>query len=324
MAKKIVTIFGGSGFIGRYLVRALAPTGAVIRIASRSNNHTSLCKSMGEVGQIAIFPCNARDSQAVQEAISGSSAVVNLTGILYQRGRQTFDEIHRKGPACMASIAADAGVRTFVHISAIGANSQSRSLYSKSKGEGEVAVYNNFKDATIIRPSLVFGPEDDFFNRFAAYAQFLPALPLIGGGNTKFQPVHVCDVAQSIIWSLQNKEARGQIFELGGPRVATFRELMELLLATINRRRLLVPVPFWLSALGGDFIERLLALPAWAIPALTPAPPITLDQVRLMREDNIVSQGSLGFTAMGISPVSMETVLPSYLKRFHNRKLASR
>ena len=315
MAKKIVTIFGGSGFIGRYLVRALAPTGAAIRIASRSKNYTSLCKSMGEVGQIAIFPCNVRDSQGVQEAISGSSAVVNLTGILYQRGRQTFDEIHSKGPACMASIAADAGVKTFVHVSAIGANLESKSLYSKSQV---------FKDATIIRPSLVFGPEDDFFNRFAAYAQFLPALPLIGGGNTKFQPVYVCDVAQSIIWSLQNKKARGQIFELGGPRVATFRELMELLLATTARRRLLVPVPFWLSALGGNLTERLLALPARVIPALTPAPPITLDQVRLMREDNIVSRGSLGLVDMGISPVSMETVLPSYLKRFHNRKVASR
>jgi uncharacterized protein YbjT (DUF2867 family) len=324
MAKKIVTIFGGSGFIGRYLVRALAPTGAAIRIASRSANHASLCKSMGEVGQIAICSCNVRDKESIQEVISGSTAVVNLTGILYQRGLQNFDQIHREAPTHMASIAADAGVKTFVHISAIGANPKSVALYSKSKGEGEAEVRRVFRDATIIRPSLLFGPEDDFFNRFGAYSQFLPALPLIGGGNTKFQPVYVCDVAQSIIWSLQNKEARGQTYELGGPRVMTFKELMELLLKTIDRRRLLVPVPLWVSAVGGHLIESLFALPAKMMPALTPPPPLTLDQVRLMREDNIVSEESPSFADMGISPVSLETVLPSYLARFHNRVSAPR
>jgi len=316
MAQQVVTVFGGSGFLGRYVVRALAPTGAAIRIACRRQREAMICKSMGDVGQIAPVPCNIRDDASVAAAVAGANTVINLTGILYERGAQTFDAVHREGAARIAAAAGQAGVERLIHVSAIGADLGSDSAYARSKAAGEEAVREAFPGATIMRPGLVFGAEDEFFNRFAMYARLAPVLPLIGGGHTKFQPVYVCDVAQAIVRALADNGTRNEIFELGGPRVTTFRELMELLLSTIHRRRLLIPVPFWAATAKAALIEAGLALPAAVVPGLTPPPPLTVDQVRLLRRDNIVGGEAGTLADLDIVPVSMEAILPSYLCRF--------
>lgn len=316
MPREVVTVFGGAGFIGRYVVRALASNGATVKVACRRSSDASFCRAIGDVGQVVIAPCNVRDEESVRSTVEGSDKVVNLAGILYERGSQTFEQVHHQSAARIARAAADAGVEALVHVSAIGADHPGLSSYSKSKGAGEAAVRALFARAVIIRPSIVFGPEDDFFNRFAGYARVCPALPLIGGGNTKFQPVYVCDVADAISWALSRDKAAGRVFELGGPRLATFRELMELLLSFVSRERLLMPIPFGFGMVMAALGETLLSLPSYLAPGLTPAPILTRDQVRLLRQDNIVT-GKFGtFSDMGIAPVSMETILPSYLSRF--------
>jgi NADH dehydrogenase len=299
-----VTVFGGTGFVGRAVVRELARAGARVRVACRRPDEALRCKPMGDVGQIVPVAANVRDDGSVAAAIQGADAVINLVGILYEHGRQKFAAVHEEAPARVGRAARAAGVRRLVHFSALGADPASRSAYARSKAVGEAAVRAAFPGAIIFRPSVIFGPEDDFFNRFAGLARVLPALPLIGGGHTRFQPVYVGDVADAVIAALGMPDCAGRTFELGGPRIYSFRELMALMLAEIRRRRLLVPLPFWLAGLEAFFLE-------WM-----PKPPLTRDQVRLLRTDNVVAPGAAGFAELGISPTALEVILPTYLHRY--------
>ncbi len=296
-----ITVFGGSGFIGRHVVTRLAAQGWVIRVAVRDPVGAAFLKPMGNVGQIVPMRADLTDPAAIEAAVSGVQAVVNLVGILYERGRQRFGPVHGAAPARLAEIAAKAGVERFVHVSAIGADPRSASAYARSKAAGESGVRAAFPAATILRPSIVFGPEDSFFNRFGMMAKLLPALPLIGGGRTRFQPVYVGDVAAAVVRALDDPACRGATFELGGPQIYTFKELMQLLLATIGRKRLLVSLPFGLAQLQAAFLEWL------------PVPPLTRDQVRMLKYDNVVSPGAKGLGDLGITATPVEAILPSYL-----------
>ncbi|RMD60657.1 MAG: complex I NDUFA9 subunit family protein [Alphaproteobacteria bacterium] len=300
----VITIFGGSGFIGRHLVRRLARQGWVIRVAVRHPAAANFLKPLGDVGQIVPIRAPVQDEAAVRAAVAGARAVVNLVGVLYERGRQRFDEVHVRGAGRIAAAAAAAGAGRLVHVSAIGADPAAPAAYARSKAAGEVAVRAAFPDAVILRPSIVFGPEDDFFNRFAVMARLSPVLPLIGGGRTRFQPVYVGDVDDAIARCVASPRVAGRLFELGGPRVYTFRELMEILLREIRRRRLLVPVPFALAEAIAIFTEWL------------PEPPLTRDQVRLLRRDNVVADGAAGLVDLGIQPTALEVIIPTYLERY--------
>ncbi|HXV23522.1 MAG TPA: complex I NDUFA9 subunit family protein [Alphaproteobacteria bacterium] len=304
MAEKLATIFGGGGFIGRYLVQRLARAGWRIRVPARNPDAALFLKPLGDVGQIVPMAANIRDEPSVRRAVEGAGAVVNLVGILSESRRQSFDAVHRAGAGRIAHAAADLGAERLLHVSALGADPQSLSAYARSKAAGEAAVRGAFPDATIFRPSIVFGPEDDFFNRFARMARLLPALPLIGGGRTRFQPVYVGDVADALMAALADPKAKGQIYELGGPQTYSFRELMEILLVEIRRRRLLVPIPFPLAALQG------------ALLGLLPNPPLTRDQVKLLKRDNVVSGLFAGLVELGVRPTALEAVIPGYLDRF--------
>ena len=304
MAFSVVTVFGGAGFLGRSIVGELARQGAQVRVACRRPDEALRCKPMGDVGQVAPVAANIRDDSSVAAACDGADVVINLVGILYESGRQTFDAIHRDGAGRIARAAAAAGASQFVHVSAIGADPRAVSGYARSKGEGEQAVKAAFEKAVILRPSILFGPDDDFFNRFAAMARLSPILPLIGGGNTRFQPAYVGDVADAVVAALTTTGAAGRTYELGGPQTYSFKQLLELLLAVIDRKRFLVPVPFWAATAKAAFLE------------LLPVPPLTRDQVRLLRHDNVVTEGVAGFADLGISPTAPEVILPTYLARF--------
>ena len=304
MRNRRLCVVGGSGFIGRYVVKRLAAQGAVVSAVSRHASEARFLKPMGDVGQIALIDAGLADEAALAAALQGASAVVSSIGILYERGRQRFQLLHVDGPARLARLAAAAGARHFVHVSALSADARAASAYARSKAEGEAAVKAAFPGATILRPSLVFGPEDDFFNRFGAMARVAPALPLVGGGGTRFQPVYVGDVADAVIAALDRPEAAGKTYELGGPAVLSFRQLMELLLAEIGRRRLLVPVPFGPASLMAFFL------------GMMPRPMLTRDQVKLLRKDTVVTPGALGLGDLGISPTALALVLPTYLSRF--------
>ncbi|MEQ8176763.1 MAG: complex I NDUFA9 subunit family protein [Amphiplicatus sp.] len=313
MVGKLAVVFGGSGFIGRNTVRELAKRGWRVRVAVRRPHLAQHLKPMGVVGQIQLAQCNIRYRPSIAEALRGADAVVNLVGILSQNGPQKFGAVQTAGAVAVAELAATAGVKTFVQISAIGADAESDSLYARSKGEGEKTVRAAIPSATILRPSIVFGPEDKFFNKFAAMASLSPALPLIGGGHTRFQPVYVDDVADAICEALARPEAAGRTYELGGPRVYTFRELMELMLYETGRKRLLAPVPFALASLMGLAGEAVGALPFFD-------PPITRDQIKLLKSDNVVGasgeEGAGVIGDLGVSPASVEAILPTYMVRF--------
>jgi NADH dehydrogenase len=299
------TVLGGSGFIGRYIVQRLAAKGAVVAVVSRHARDAGFLRPLGDVGQIALIDAGLGDEARLAAALDGADAVVSSVGILYERGRQSFAAVHVHGPARLARLAQAAGVRRFVHISALAADIQSSSAYARSKAEGEAAVRAGFPGATILRPSVVFGPEDSFFNRFAALAIYLPALPLIGGGMTRFQPVYVGDVAAAVMAALTRPEAGGRIYQLGGPGIYTFRELMELMLREIRRRRALISIPFGLARFEAFFLEHLPGRPL-----------LTRDQVRLLEHDSIVQQGAPGLADLGISPTAVEPVLPTYLEAY--------
>ena len=299
-----VTVLGASGFIGRYIVKRLTPRGTVVAAVSRHATDAGFLRPMGDVGQVALLDAGFADEARLAAAVAGADAVICAAGILYERGRQRFDMVHHRGPALLARLAAAAGAKRFVHISAIGADAASSSAYARSKAAGEAAVRAAFPEATILRPSVVFGPEDEFFNRFAALARYAPALPLIGGGKTRFQPVYVGDVADAVVAALDRPAAMGATYELGGPEVLTFRELMELTLRETRRHRPLVSVPFGLAMLEAAFLEWL------------PRPPLTPDQVRMLRHDNIVAADAAGLVQLGIAPTTLEMVLPTYLDRF--------
>lgn len=300
----IVTVFGGSGFVGRYVVQRLASDGWTIRVAVRHPARASFLKPLGDIGQITPLCVPLQDAGAVAAAVSGADAVVNLVGVLFEGGRQRFQAVHAEGAGTVASAAAAAGVESLVHVSALGAAADSAAAYARSKAAGEAAVREAFPEAVILRPSVVFGPEDDFFNRFAEMARFSPALPLVGGGGTRFQPVYVGDVARAVVRALTDPGCSGKVYELGGPRVYTFKEILELLLETIGRKRLLVSLPFGLARLQATFLE------------LLPQPPLTRDQVALLRSDNVVSPGALGLGDLGIEPTAPEAVIPTYLDRY--------
>jgi len=299
-----VAVFGGSGFVGRYAVRALARTGHRIRVGVRRPARANFLLPMGHVGQIQIVKTDVADADSVARAMKGAEATVNLVGILYESGGRRFQSLHAEAAGTIAAAAKHEGVRALVHVSALGADAQSSSSYARTKAEGEARLREAWPAAAILRPSIVFGPEDDFFNRFAALARLLPALPLIGGGRTRFQPVYVGDVAEAIAICVRDPATQAQTYELGGPRIYTFRELMELVLAETNRRRLLVPVPFPLAMLKASVL------------GLLPRPMLTRDQVRLLRQDNVVSPGARALSDLGIEAESVEAILPAYLWRF--------
>ena len=300
----IVTVFGGSGFIGRYVIREIAKTGARIRAAVRRPELAGFLKPMGDVGQIVPISANIRYESSVANAVSGADTVINLVGILYPSGKQSFQNLQAKGAKTVAKEAAAAGAKSLVQISALGAIKDSASLYASSKAQGEEFVLDEFPDATIIRPSLVFGPEDDFFNRFAALARISPILPLIGGGHSRFQPIYVGDLASAIANVAKNVESRSTLYEIGGPKTYSFRELIEIILKYTGRRRLLAPVPFQIAMLQAFFTE------------LLPISILTRDQVSLLRHDNILTGKKLGLTDLGIEATALETILPTYLKRY--------
>ena len=304
MADRVVTVFGGSGFIGRHLIGRLARQGWIVRVAVRRPSRADFLKPMGDVGQVTPIRAPIQDRIAVESAVAGADAVINLVGILFERGAQTFAAVHAHGAQSVAIAAAAAGVERLVQISALGADDHSEIGYARSKGAGETAVRAAFPNAVILRPSVVFGPEDGFFNRFAIMARLSPVLPLIGGGGAKFQPVYVGDVGDAIAKSVTDPACAGRTYELGGPHVYTFKELMELLLRQIHRRRLLVPWPFALADLQAAFFE------------LLPVPPLTRDQVRMLRRDTVVTEGALTLADLGIAATAAEVILPSYLDRY--------
>lgn len=307
LRSKLVTLFGGSGFIGRYVVKRLAEEGARIRVAIRRPDEGLFLKPMGSVGQIDIVQANIRVAPSVQAAVRNADAVINCVGILYPRGPQGFDAVQARGAEIVALCAKEAGAKQMVHVSAIGADAQSTSKYARSKAAGEAGVRRHMPQATIMRPSVVFGQEDDFFNRFATLAGFAPALPLVDGGQTKLQPVYVGDVAEAIIRALDRPEAAGQTYELGGPKVYTMREIMELTLAEIKKKRLLLPVP-------GALLKPL-ALALELQPLF--APPITRDQIELLKSDNVVAEGAKTLADLGIAnPTPVEGVVETYLYRY--------
>ena len=318
MTPSMVTVFGGSGFLGRHLVQRLAATGARVTVAVRNPESALFLKPMGDVGQITPVGADVRDGPAVAAAVQGADWVVNLVGILYETRRQSFSAIHAQGAERIAKAAKAAGAKRLVHVSAIGANRHSSAAYARSKAAGEAAVAAAYPAATILRPSIIFGPEDDFFNRFAAMARVSVALPLFGGGETRFQPVYVGDVAAAVVKALTDEGTAGTTYELGGPRVYSFRQLMTLMLAEIGRKRILLPLPFFVADAMGAVLQSL-PLPFGM------APPLTGDQAKLLRYDNVVSGDAPGLADLGIAPTACEIILPTYLDRFrrHGRFEAS-
>jgi uncharacterized protein YbjT (DUF2867 family) len=307
----LVTIYGGSGFLGRHVVRAIARTGARMRIAVRRPELAGHLQPLGSVGQINPVQGNVRFPDSLIAAAEGADAVINLVGILFPTGKQSFKSVQDEGARHVAEVAKASGARSLVHVSAIGADADSPSVYGRSKAAGEAAVKAVFPEAVILRPSVVFGPEDDFFNRFAALARLSPVLPLIGGGRTKFQPVFVGDVARSVVAALTGLASADKPYELGGPEILTMRDVMERVLDYSMRERPLMPWPFWLAKLQAAFLQWL------------PTPPLTVDQVRLLQSDNVVSDAAIkaGRTlhGLGIEPVPVASVVPDYLEQFRPR-----
>jgi NADH dehydrogenase len=314
-AETLITIFGGSGFLGRHLVRALAKQQYRIRIAVRRPDLAGHLQPLGRVGQIHAVQANVRHRPSVAAAVRGSDVVINLVGILFEAGRQRFDAVQGFGAEGIALAAAAHNAR-MVHVSAIGADENSSAAYARAKWRGEQLVLAATPDATIFRPSILFGPNDDFFNRFGAIARLSPALPLVGGGHTRFQPVFAGDVAEAITRAVGGATKPGSIYELGGPEIFTFKELMEFVLTTIERRRLLMPLPFGLAKLQATVFELVSKLPL----RFLSKPLLTRDQVELLRYDNVVSdtarQDGRTLEGLGIRPRSVAAIVPTYLWRF--------
>ena len=300
--RKVATVFGGSGFIGRYVVQRLAQQDYVVRVAVRDPAGARFLQTQGRVGQIVPLAAPVTDAAAVARAVEGAEVVVNLVGILYERRAGDFARIQGEAPGAVAAAAKAAGAQSFVHLSAIGADAASPSLYAQTKAQGEAGVRAAFPEATILRPSVVFGPEDEFFNRFAAMAM-LPVMPVVAG-ETRFQPVYVGDVADAVAAALADPAARGKTFELGGPRVMTMREVLRFILDTTRRRRPMLDMPMGLMRFQAGLLQRL------------PKPPVTRDQLLLLGQDNVVGAGMPDLAALGIQAKAVEAVVPGYLKRF--------
>lgn len=306
---RLVTIFGGSGFVGRYVARRMALDGWRVRVATRRPNETMFVKPYGTVGQVVPVLCNIRDDASVAAVLNGADAVVNCVGILNEIGANSFDAIHVDGAARVARLAAQSGVDRMVHISAIGADPGAASHYARSKGLGEAAVLEHMPDAVILRPSVVFGTEDGFFNRFATMTRFGPVLPLAGAA-TRFQPVYVDDLANAAVLGVLGR-ASG-VYELGGPDVATLGELVNQMLKFVHRKRLVVNMPRWMAwfmAFGFDMVQKMSF-------GLVPNAVLTRDQLRGLSQDNVVSDQARGFADLGIAPIDVATIIPEYLWRF--------
>ncbi|PRX08171.1 UNVERIFIED_ORG: NADH dehydrogenase [Martelella mediterranea] len=305
----LVTVFGGSGFVGRYVVRALAKRGYRIRVAVRRPDLALFLQPLGNVGQITFFQSNLRFSDSVRRAVEGADHVVNCVGLLFENGKNGFDAVQAEGARLVAEAAHEQGA-TLTHVSAIGADKDSPSHYAQSKAAAEASVQKIVPDAVIVRPSIIFGPEDDFFNKFGKMSLISPFLPLIGGGKTKFQPVYVGDVAEVIARSVDGQLAGGQVYELGGRDVLSFRECLEEVLKVTGRKRALVSLPFGLASFFGGI--------AGAIPLITP--PLTADQVRLLKTDNVVSEAAVAegrtLSGLGIRAAQLDAVLPTYLVQY--------
>ena len=301
MARRDVAVFGGSGFIGRYLVRRLAAAGWRVAVAVRNPRRAHFLQPLGDVGQIVPVRCDVTRREEVRAVLAGAGALVNLAGILFERGRRSFRRVHVEAAEHIGEAAAAAGIRRAVQVSAIGAAPRSRSAYGRSKAQAEAALRRHLPEAVVLRPGVVFGPEDDFFNRFGRMAALSPAIPLIGGGLTRFQPVYVDDVAAAIAAALEERSAAGRTYELGGPAIYSFRALMEIMRRETGRRVLLLPLPF--------FAARLLA----SVLQFAPRPPLTPDQLRLLESDNVAAAASLGLPELGIEARTVEVEVPRYL-----------
>ncbi|MGB0684014.1 MAG: complex I NDUFA9 subunit family protein [Magnetovibrionaceae bacterium] len=322
--RPLATVIGGSGFLGRYIVKHLADAGWTVRAGVRDVEAALFLKPLGDVGQVVPYPASLTRPETLAAAVEGADLVINLVGLLYESGSQTFQAVHVDGARALAEAAKAAGASRFIQMSAIGADLNSESEYGRTKAEGEKAVLEAFPEATILRPSVVFGPEDGFFNLFANLSRIAPVLPvfgcpvlpslgggegkpvvdLYGDGGTKMQPVYVGDVADAVMACIADDSTTGKTYELGGPSVYSYVELMQLMLKIIERKRLLVPVPFALASIKAFFLE------------LMPKPLLTRDQVTLLMKDNVVSGGALGFKDLGLEPRAAEVMLPTYLARY--------
>lgn len=304
----LVTVFGGTGLVGRQVVRSLARQGFRVRVAARNVGRGYRLRMLGDVGQIEVVQANLRNAASVGRALDGAEACVNLVGVLHEGGRQGFQSLHAMGAKTVAEAAEARGIVRFVQMSALGADIDSPSKYARTKAMGEAAVRAVIPAAVILRPSVMFGPEDDFFNRFAAMAAYSPALPLPGGGATRFQPAYVADVAAAVAKVLTDPDCAGRTYELGGPGVFTFRELMDFVLRETGKSRLLVPLSWPVASLIGQVA---------ALSTLVGIPPVlTRDQVELLKSDNVVGDGAPGFADLGIAPRAVEAIAPSYLYRY--------
>ena len=323
MSTGLVTLFGGSGFIGRYAARALVEAGYRVRIAVRRPHLAGDVRLAGPPGWVDIVQANVRHRLSVERAVEGADAVVNLVGILYEKGKQSFESAQLAGAVNVAEAAKAAGVQRFVQMSAIGADTDSASGYARTKAQAETEVRKIYPDAVILRPSIVFGPEDDFFNKFAGMAahpvsNVAPFLPAIGGGHTKFQPVYAGDVADAIAAAVSRSDTAGKTFELGGPRVYSFRELYEVIGEMIERKRYALPLPFFIAKPLGLTFGALWRLPVVSSGIFGP-PPITGDQVDMLKTDNVVSEDALTLKDLGVDDIeSVETIVPTYLWRYRN------
>jgi NADH dehydrogenase len=307
---QVVTILGGAGFVGRYVARRMAQAGWRVRVATRRPNEHINVRTYGTPGQVEPVLCNIRDAASLRAVIRGAEAVVNCVGILAESGKNGFDAVQAQGAGLAARIAAEEGVARFVQVSAIGADAKSDSAYSRTKAAGEAAVLAAMPGAVILRPSIVFGPEDQFFNRFAGMARLGPVLP-IAGGSTRFQPVWVDDVAAAAAKAAMG-QVPGGVYELGGPEVLSFRALMERMLAEIRRKRLIFVMPFWLARIAATGFDLLQALTL----GLFTNGVLTRDQLKNLARDNVVAPGAKGFADLGITPTALDAILPTYLWRF--------
>jgi len=304
MKQKIATIFGATGFIGRHLIRRLTEKDFRIIVATRSPYLHGYLKPLGDPGQIDLERVNLFDEKTLKVLLKNSNVVVNLVGILYETRKQKFENIHSKFPELLSKLCNEHGIEKFIHLSALGINEDVKSMYMRTKLQGEKNILNNFDNSIILRPSIVFGHEDNFFNQFASLSQFLPFLPLIGGGQTKFQPIYVGDVAKAIATILETEEIDNKIYELGGAEIFTFQQLMNILLKEIQKRRFLIPIPFSIA----KFMARILQL--------FPKPLITTDQIEMLKEDNVVSNNYGTLRDLNIEPTTIESILPHYIYRF--------
>ena len=308
---EIITVFGGSGFVGRHVVRALAKAGYRVRVATRRPHLAQDLRVMGVVGQVQLVQANLRVPASVERALEGATGVVNLVGVLNESGRQTFSRLHALGAKTIAEASAAMGISRMVQVSAIGASATSLSRYARSKAEGEASVLAALPEATILRPSIVFGTEDSFFNRFAAMARFVPALPLFGGGKSRFQPVFAGDVGKAVLAAFERDDARGQTYELGGPGVYTYEALMRLILEAIDRKRLLLPLPWAIGKVIATVSELVGALPLMPVV-------ITRDQLIQLQSDNVVADDAKTLADLGIHGETVEAIVPSYLERYRH------